>query len=165
MRSQKKCDSGVRHFKGWKCHPGPREGQDLLFGGWGVGSIFNVFIKHVSFSHCCFKLKAHGRVCLGATWPACSSWAPTTVVLGLVCPRLGEVTINWLSAPGYGESIQTASGGKLFSLARLQTEGVPTPPHAFPSLLTYQRRTPVPLHSVDRRAALRQQNKIVPPTQ
>lgn len=73
----------------------------LLFGRWGVSSIFNVFVKHVSFSHCYFKLKAHGRVGLGATWPACSLWALTTVVLGLVRPRLGEVTINRLSALGY----------------------------------------------------------------
>ena len=40
----------------------------LLFGGWEEGNIFNILIKHVSFSYCCFKLEAHGSP-PGTKWP------------------------------------------------------------------------------------------------
>lgn len=58
-----------------------------------MGNIFNILIKHGLFgffSHCYFQLKAQGRVCLGAEWPALLFMGSPPVALGLMCPRRGK---------------------------------------------------------------------------
>lgn len=66
--------------------------ERLLIVGWRVRSIFTVLVKHVSFSRRSCGLEVHGRVCLAARWPAFSLRVPTVVVLGLVHPKVGDVT-------------------------------------------------------------------------
>lgn len=58
-------------FQRLEMSPSSSRGEGfLLFGEWTVGNIFNILIKYVPCSCCYLKLKAHGRVCLGAKWTA-----------------------------------------------------------------------------------------------